>query len=206
MIKTFEVDFNDFEQVSKLFMVAKCRYHELKRKKDNKKSHKERCREMLDLMSDIYNMDILSEFNDDKLSKEKKFYVYAHGFDNELLVISKSGKNNPKKVFAAQLGLHFKPVYIGKGCNGRVNDEKRNRAYSKIKKTYIGYGAKPLKFVIKDNLTELEALLLEGKLIDIFNFTFLANSGWLCNLDAGYMVEKRRSLYQDKLDQIKAIA
>lgn len=110
-------------------------------------------------------------------SEEKRFYVYAHvipgtqilGFDKSLLP-------------------HFngRPFYIGKGTGNRAYDLKRNQGHGAILSELIGHGKKESDIVqiMKDGLTEVEALALEAKLIYFFGTRYeRLRKGILVNLD-----------------------
>lgn len=110
-------------------------------------------------------------------SSEKRFYVYAHiepgtqilGFDKSLLP-------------------HFKgrPFYIGKGTGNRAFDLKRNQGHGAILSELLAHGKKESDIVqiMKDGLTEVEALALEAKLIYFFGTRYeRLRKGILVNLD-----------------------
>lgn len=110
-------------------------------------------------------------------SSEKKFYVYAHvepgtqilGFDKSLLP-------------------HFqgRPFYIGKGTGSRAFDLKRNQGHGAILSELASHGKKSSEIVqiMKDGLTEPEALALEAKLIYFFGTRYeRLRDGILVNLD-----------------------
>ena len=62
-------------------------------------------------------------------------------------------------------------------------------------------GKTPKIFRILENLTEVEALQYEAKLIDIFGLITLGGS--LCNLDEGLAPERRRLLYMDSFLELR---
>lgn len=57
--------------------------------------------------------------------------------------------------------------------------------------------------VIKSNLTEIDALMLESKLIDIFGI--IATGGNLVNLDEGINNKERQMLYKDALCELNDV-
>jgi hypothetical protein len=56
--------------------------------------------------------------------------------------------------------------------------------------------------IIKENLTEMEALCLESKFIDIFGL--MSKSGRLVNLDEGLKSKERQMLYRDSLIKLNS--
>lgn len=110
-------------------------------------------------------------------STEKRFYVYAHNEPGtQILGFNKS------------ILPHFKgrPFYIGKGTGSRAYDLKRNQGHGAILSELISHGKKESEIVqiMKDGLTEVEALALEAKLIYFFGTRYeRLRSGILVNLD-----------------------
>lgn len=107
-----------------------------------------------------------------------KYYVYAH--------CSPSGKPvrfiHEKVVFRTS-GL---PFYIGKGTGDRAYDLSRNQGHGEILRGLKNSGVKSGEIVsiLKDKLTEAEALELESKLIYFFGTKYEKNRrGLLVNLD-----------------------
>lgn len=82
------------------------------------------------------------------------------------------------------------PFYVGKGCGDRVNTHNRNRAYNKVVRD-LGKD-NITKFKVAGSLTEIEALILEAKLIDVFGT--VTEEGTLVNLDLGKR-KSREKLY-----------
>jgi len=56
---------------------------------------------------------------------------------------------------------------------------------------------------IKTNLSELAALSLESKLIDVFGL--LPNRGYLTNLDEGVRPQERRNLYKTAFQTLRSM-
>lgn len=109
------------------------------------------------------------------LDKENKFYVYAH------TDISKPNVN-----LSRQLKIPGIPFYIGKGTNNRAFDLKRNQGHGKKIKEVLQYIKleKDIVHIIKDNLTEIQALILESKLIYFFGTIYgTRKKGVLYNLN-----------------------
>ena len=98
---------------------------------------------------------------------------------------------NPKTTFGATIGMSHIPFYIGKGTGERYSDFSRNDTHRKVRQHLSP--ASPLAMIIRQGLTEVEALSLEDKLIDIFGLKVFG--GYLTNLDEGYHSSERRKLY-----------
>lgn len=96
------------------------------------------------------------------------------------------------------------PFYVGKGCKERARNRKRSSSHSYYTGTVQEQGGEFEVQIFKDNLTEQEALLLEGKIIDILGQTALKN-GPLTNLDPGYRFKERRRVYGDLLSELYSI-
>jgi hypothetical protein len=126
-----------------------------------------------------------------ELSQERRFYVYAHCDP----FFKFKADTNGKIAFASTIGLDYLPFYVGKGEGNRAYELNRNEGHRK-KRQFIEGSQKEVQIrIIKDNLTELEAFMLESKLIDIFGLTSFG--GWLVNLDEGVNNSNRKQLYFD---------
>jgi len=110
----------------------------------------------------------------DWLDEEKKYYVYAH---------TDPLKQNTH--ISQRLIVPGIPFYIGKGTGNRAWDLKRNQGHGKkIKEVSLYVPEKDIVFIIKDNLTEEQALILESKLIYFFGTIYgLRKKGVLYNLN-----------------------
>ena len=128
----------------------------------------------------------------DTSTGDRHFYVYAHCDPRKQLNIN----NGPKDLFAAKIGLKYKPIYIGKGKEDRAYDLKRNDAHRKIRTEILKEGLDYEVMILESNLTLGESLLRESKLIDIFGIQHLNSSSWLINLDEGKYSAERRRLYK----------
>jgi hypothetical protein len=109
---------------------------------------------------------------------ERKYYVYAHYSPN-----GKGIRFFSDKLVVKLSGL---PFYIGKGTGDRAYDLKRNQGHGEMLKDLHRRGTKPDEMVeiLKDKLTEAEALELESKLIYFFGTKYEKNRrGLLVNLD-----------------------
>jgi len=197
LTKTFEIDWDDYEQVSKLGNQIKSRLGEIN---PNKASKAENQRRQYQAISDIYLTDISSLYSTVELDSKPVYYVYAHLDTTKKVAVSK----NPKTTFAATLGMDFFPFYIGKGTGNRCYDINRNETHRKVKQRLASYGKEVKVVKIASDLTEVEALALESKLIDIFGL--IPNKGLLTNLDEGLLPKERRRYYQVAYDLIATVS
>jgi hypothetical protein len=110
-------------------------------------------------------------------SEEKKFYVYAHVKPNRQRIVL----NHEKLSF----DMKALPFYIGKGTGDRAYDLKRNEGHGVTLKELkqSGHTKDEIVVILKDNLTEAEALALESQLIFFFGTKFETQKGILVNLD-----------------------
>jgi len=110
-------------------------------------------------------------------SSDKRYYVYAH--------ISPSGKSI-RHSGEVELMLNGRPFYIGKGTGDRAYDLKRNQGHGVELSQLLNSGHRPNEIVqiIKDEMTEPEALELESKLIYFFGTKFERHRrGLLVNIE-----------------------
>lgn len=124
-------------------------------------------------------------FEEQSLSNKNDFYVYAHVSP---LSLESLLRHRLKKY----LGIDGFPFYIGKGKGDRAYDLNRNQGHGLKLKNLIAAGKckEELVAIIKDGLTEIEALELESKLIYFFGTVYerhtkMGTSGFLYNLDIG---------------------
>lgn len=137
----------------------------------------------------LYESPITKIFGDD-IGGE--YYVYFHCDPNAPI----NAKEDSKSLFAASLGLKYKPFYVGKGINNRCFDTSRNDSYAK-KKQQINRSGKQIEIVkIKVSLSESQAFAYESKFIDIFGLISYGPNNWLVNLDEGMYKEERRLKYK----------
>jgi hypothetical protein len=111
-------------------------------------------------------------------SEDRRFYVYAH-VDPRKKHIKRSGNG-------FQLFVKGVPFYIGKGTGQRAWQLNRNEGHGVELRQLKGDGIADSEIVeiIRDGLTEREALELESKLIFFFGTKFEAGrKGILVNLD-----------------------
>jgi hypothetical protein len=145
--------------------------------------------EILDLYFKIWNTDLSPLFNTLELDSTPKYYVYAHTKSSKL-------KPNSKAIDAFSqiyVGLKEKPFYIGKGTGNRYLQKDRNEYYNKYRVQLLAEKIAVDHVIVKNNLTEYEALELESKLIDIYGIKAEGRS--LLNLDSCYKPVLRRKMY-----------
>jgi hypothetical protein len=145
--------------------------------------------DILDIYLKIWNTDLTPLFNTLELDSTPKYYVYAH---------TKAGKlrTNSKAIGAfsqIHIGLKEKPFYIGKGTGNRYLLKERNEYYNKYRAQLASENIEVNHVIIKDKLSEYEALELESKLVDIYGIK--AEGGFLLNLDSCYKPLLRRRMY-----------
>jgi hypothetical protein len=182
MIKTFTVDWDSYADVSRLGGVIKSRLGTINPKKISKK---ERFRVLFNACRDIWEFDTSAHYAGLDLDTERKYYVYAHLDPTSKIAIN----FNPRTTFGASVGMTHFPFYIGKGTGDRYKDFNWNETHRKMRQKIVT----PIAIILKDNLTEAEALAFEDKLIDIFGLKVFG--GYLTNLDEGYHPQQRRDLY-----------
>jgi hypothetical protein len=132
-------------------------------------------------------------------SEETRFYVYAHLDTTKKVAVGK----HPFTSFGASVGMDYFPFYVGKGTGTRGYELDRNETHRKMCQKIRALGQEPKVVVVKDKLTESQALAYEAKLIDIFGL--IPYKGMLCNLDEGLDPLKRRAVYRDSFNALRAI-
>lgn len=162
------------------------RINELEKSKTNpKKSHID----VFDSCNRIYNTSISHLYENKNFDNNSDYYVYAHC--NPLFKLNP--ETNGKIAFASTLGLTHIPFYVGKGKLDRAYDLNRNESHRKIRQIIESSKKEIVVKIIKNSLSEMDALSLESKLIDIFGLK--SYGGWLINLDEGINHSQRRKLY-----------
>ena len=147
--------------------------------------------------TEIYDTDISDLYSDLNLDPTPSYYVYAHCEPNKI-AIGKDGVTS----WLATMGVDLIPFYIGKGIGDRAYDLNRNETHRKVRQRLKEFKQDAQVRIIKDGLTELEALCLESKLIDIFGL--MGKGGRLVNLDEGIKSKERQSRYADHLAEINS--
>lgn len=108
-----------------------------------------------------------------------KYYVYAHINPSEKSMILHEERSK-------EINFEGTPFYIGKGCNDRAYDLKRNQGHGEILKSLkkSGYNQDKIVKILFENLTEDQAFEIESKLIYFFGTIYeRGRHGMLVNLD-----------------------
>jgi hypothetical protein len=190
MEKTIIVNWDSYEELSRLFNQVKARYCELRRIATRTPSKKERNRRVFNACQEIWQTDISALYTG-SYDAHPKYYVYAHLDTTRKIAAGVSAKTT----FAALLGMSHWPFYVGKGIGDRCEELVRNETHRKVRERIHKLGKEITVVKIKENLTEAEALQYESKLIDIFGL--VTNNGLLSNLDEGLLPNKRRERYMN---------
>ena len=109
---------------------------------------------------------------------EKKYYVYFH--------ITPNAQNIKSTSIKLPINTNGMPFYVGKGTGNRAYDLNRNQGHGALLKQLkdSGYSANDIVYIVKDGMTEPEALELESKLIYFFGTKYEeTRRGILVNLD-----------------------
>ena len=198
MKKVIEVDFDSMDDLSHWINILRSSYCGLKKSSDpNYMSKNDRVKVVFNSCQKILDSDVSHLYKDFKLDPRPIYYVYAHCDTGFKIAIKKNGKTT----FAATLGMNYVPFYIGKGTGNRDFDLNRNESHKKVRQKLQKFGKDVDVKIIKEGLTELDALCLESKLIDIFGLISQRN-GYLVNLDEGVKAGERHQLYKDHLHNI----
>lgn len=187
MIKIFNVDWDSPREVSSLLHKLKGRRGELLQTRSRKK---QTAADMFLACKAIFDANITHLYDGLLLDNTPKYYVYAHMNSAKKICVDVNGKTT----FAATLGVTHFPVYIGKGVGERCFVLARNEIHKKLRQSLNNVGKELLIIKIAEGLSEVEALCLESKLIDIFGI--LPYGGMLSNLNEGHRPEKRRQCYR----------
>lgn len=185
-----EVDYNNLEDLEKILNKIKSQINTLKSEKTGTK--KEIQSQRFNSCINIYNTNINDLYSHIELDSTPIYYVYAHCYNNEIMV-----GIDGKTTWLATLGLKNIPFYIGKGTGNRAYEINRNETHRKIRQKLKLFDKDVTVQIIQDNLTELEALVLESKLIDILGI--IGKGGKLSNLDEGVKSEQRQQRYSQEL-------
>ena len=195
-VRQFSVDFSDINDVEHNFNILKSQLAQLKIGQEGFVSRAERNRQIYLACCDIYNSDITNIYQTMKLDPAPTYYVYAHCDPSFKIAVKKNGKST----FAATIGLTNMPFYIGKGTGNRAYDLNRNDSHRKYRQKIKTFNTDIDVKIIRSDLTECEALMLESKLIDIFGL--ISFNGMLVNLDEGINSSERKKIYTESLHQL----
>ena len=189
--KIFEVDIDSLEDCTRLLRTAQSLIGQLKVGKYG--TRKEQASIIFDSCMSIYNLDISAAYAGMEFDTNPIYYVYTHCEPTANAHVGKNGKTS----FAAAVGMKKLPFYIGKGTGNRAYDLDRNETHRKIRQRLRSFGKEVEVEIIKSNITDLDALMLESKFIDIFGL--ISSGGKLVNLDEGINSSERRNLYKNEL-------
>lgn len=192
-IKTYTVGLDDLQSIERVINQLKCAAGSLR-----PVSKRRQFQDKFDAAAAIWRTDISSVYRAIQLSTDRKFYVYAHCDKSKPI---RAGAH-PISSFLASLGASFEPFYIGKGTGDRAFNLNRNGLHRKVKQRLSEVGSSVVPVILKDDLTELEAVMAESKLIDILGVS--GKAGRLANHDEGVLVEQRRSVYAKELGVLNA--
>lgn len=187
-IKNFSVDIDDLHSIELAINQLRSAAGSLR-----PKSEKQEQRERFLAATSIWESDIAAVYSEMEMSSDRKFYVYVHCDSAKPI---RAGVN-PVSTFLASLGVPWLPFYVGKGTGDRAFDLNRNGLHRKMKQRILECGSAVVPVVVKNDLTELEALVYESKLIDILGVS--GKSGRLANNDEGILADKRRAMYSKDL-------
>lgn len=195
--KVFTIDFDSSADCKKLLNQIKSRLGELLIKDNPDYNTKaEMNRRKFNACLEIIDTDITDLYADLTLSSDLNYYVYVHCDPNAKIALKKDGIST----FGATLGMTHLPFYIGKGIGNRAFELDRNESHRKIRQKIKTFNKDILVTVLKDGLSERDALVLESKLIDIFGLTSVG--GRLVNLDEGVKSKERKHKYSEQLKEL----
>jgi hypothetical protein len=195
-IWNIEIDFTNQKDLEDLLSRLKSQLGAVRSEEGGSK--RQRNKSALEACIQIYETDIADLYSGMNLDMTPKYYVYAHCGSDQIAV----GKNGIS-TFLATKGLEHRPFYIGKGTGDRAFDLNRNETHRKVRQNLKSFGKDVNVKIIEDNLTELEALCLESKLIDMLGI--IGKGGKLVNLDEGVKPNERRSKYSKPLSEIHSV-
>jgi hypothetical protein len=195
MKKEFLVNWDNPKDLTRLIS----QLHNRKRELEGHVGKKQKAKDRLALMLEMWNSPI--SLSGEDLSIEKDFYIYIHYLpDRKVFPCEKDSLS----LFCHAIGLPAIPFYVGKGKGSRHSCKERNKGHQLVRKLSEDRGNDTQSFVLLDGLTEIESLLLEGKLIDIIGQRAI-KTGPLTNLDEGYKVRYRRRQYSLLLGKVHPV-
>jgi len=194
--KIYEVDFDSIDDCRKLISIMKSRIGELNSKSKDFISRNQMVRIKFNSCNEILETDISDLYENLNLDPTPKYYVYVHCDPNKKIALKKDGVST----FGATLGMTHLPFYIGKGTGNRAYELDRNETHRKFRQKFKIFDKDLVVNILKTDLTEKEALILESKLIDIFGL--ISFGGRLVNLDEGVNQKERKSRYKEQLHKL----
>lgn len=156
---------------------------------------RQRNRQRMEACAAIFSTDISDIYAGQPLDSSPVYYVYAH-CEPSRIAVGKDGLTT----WLASMGFENMPFYIGKGTGGRAHDLNRNETHRKVRQKLKSAGSDVRVAIIKDGLTELEALCMEAKLVDMLGV--LGKGGRLVNVDEGVGWRERQARYQKELAEL----
>jgi hypothetical protein len=156
-IWSIEVDYTNIDDLTILQKKINSQISSLRVAIDG--SAKERKMKRFDACRHIFETDISDLYIDLNLDPTPVYYVYAH-CDHRQIAVGKDGVTS----WAATLGLTHRPFYIGKGTGDRAYNLNRNETHRKVRQRLTEFNKDVNVVIIKDMLSELDALCLESKL------------------------------------------
>lgn len=188
-MKTFSVDYDNPSDIKKLISRLQKRRKELLRAKGYNE---------IRLQGSKYNVDnvlpIMEEMLGDVTPDGGNFYVYAHLSPLNGIDVHKDVRD---LWLFNRFGIVNRPIYVGKGSNGRWKDFNRDGAHRKIRSQCLKAQKELIPVKLFENLSEERALDIEGRLLDILGCKHLSEHGYLTNLDEGADSSRRRLSYSD---------
>ncbi|MFM7009145.1 MAG: hypothetical protein ACKO0Z_07385 [Betaproteobacteria bacterium] len=186
-MKTFSVDDDNPSDIKKLISKLQKRRKEILRAKGYNE---------IKLQGSKYNVDnvlpTIEEMVGDTSPDGGNFYVYAHLSPLNVIDVHKDVRD---LWLFNRFGIVNKPIYVGKGANGRWKEFNRDGAHRKIRSQCLKENKELIPVKLFENLSEERALDIEGRLIDILGCKHLSEHGYLTNLDEGLDSLRRRSTY-----------
>lgn len=196
-IKTFDVDIESEESCLTTIRQLKSIMGTIRA--EHRPSMNLRKKAVYDNCMHIFNLKIGSLYADMILDTSPNYYVYTHSEPGKNIAVGKNGKST----FLATIGGTKLPFYVGKGIGNRAYELDRNETHRKIRQRLHRFDSEIHVEILKTGLTEVEALCMESKLIDIFGL--IPNGGSLVNLDEGVRHKERQILYASELAEINRL-
>lgn len=194
--KIYEVDIHSLDECEKLFQKMKSIVCQLRAESGKFETRSQKNLRIFNACKKIYDTDISAIYAGLSLDKSPIYYVYTHSDPSTKITAGRYGRST----FAATIGLTKLPFYIGKGTGNRAYELTRNETHRKFRQTLHKFDKEIEVSIIKANLSELDALMMESKLIDIFGI--ISTGGNLVNLDEGINNKERQMLYKDALCEL----
>lgn len=194
-MQEFSVDWNSVDSISEIMSKLRGRLGNLKKEQGllKKETRLDKFHKAMNAIDSIMSTDLSHLVS--KKDESKEYYVYAHCDKSRRISVE---SKRSREIFAASLGLSYLPFYIGKGKGNRYLKEERN-AYHTLIRSDRSSGEIDKK-IIKINIDETEALILESKLIDIFGL--VPFGGLLINIDRGVAYKDRQRIFKEELEYI----